>query len=105
MDSIVSPDLGRLIVEQLILCITSDNSSNTSSVKHTPPVQAELDALNRAATAQLVYVMDKEEMSIRKGTNIVRRILLMMFLWIRENRRTKMADMNIPTDSMVSWVS
>jgi len=101
MDSIISPDLGRLVVEQLILFITRSHSSLASSVEHSPAVQAELDTLNKAATAQLVYVMGKEEMKIRKGTNIVRRVLLMMFLWIRENSRTRMADMDIPTDSLV----
>jgi KUP system potassium uptake protein len=50
MDSIVSPNLGRLIFEQLILFITRGNSSNASSVEHSPAVQTELDALNRAAT-------------------------------------------------------
>lgn len=101
IDSIVSPDLGRLIVGQLTLFITRGNSSNPSPVEHSPAVRAELDALNMAATSQLVYVMGKEEMKIRQGTNIFRRVLLMMFLWMRENSRTKMADMNIPTDSLV----
>lgn len=101
MDSILSADLGRLIIEQLILCITPDNTSDESSVELSPAVQDELDAINKAATTQLVYIMGKEQMKIRKGTNIVRRVLLMMFLWIRENSRTKMADMDIPIDNLV----
>ena len=48
-----------------------------------------------------MYVMGKEEMKIRHGTSIFRRVLLMMFLWMRMNSRTKMADVNIPTDSLV----
>jgi len=101
MDSILSADLGRLIIEQLILCITPDDTSDASSVEHSPAVQDELDAINKAATTQLVYIMGKEQMKIRKGANIVRRVLLMMFLWIRENSRTKMADMDIPIDNLV----
>lgn len=101
MDSILSADLGRLIIEQLILCITPDNASDASSVEPSPAVQEELDTINRAAATQLVYIMGKEQMKIKKGTNIVRRVLLMMFLWIRENSRTKMADMDIPTDNLV----
>ena len=61
----------------------------------------ELNDLSSASESQLVYVMGKEEMKIRHGTNIFRRVLLMMFLWLRENSRTKMADVNIPTDSLV----
>jgi KUP system potassium uptake protein len=101
MDSVVSPDLGRMVIEQLILFITRGNSSNTISGDYSPAIRSELDALDRAANAQIVYVMGKEEMKIKKGTNIIRRFLLMMFLWIRENSRTKMADMNIPTDNLV----
>ena len=103
-DDIVSPDMGRMIVEHLILFITRDTASSTSSassVEHSPEVQAELKFINKAAEAQMVYVMGKEQMKIKKGTNIVRRILLMTFLWIRENSRTKMADMNIPFDNLV----
>jgi len=101
MDSVVSPDLGRMVIEQLILFITRGNSSNIISGDYSPAIRSELDALDRAANAQIVYVMGKEEMKIKKGTNIIRRFLLMMFLWMRENSRTKMADMNIPTDNLV----
>lgn len=70
-------------------------------MEHTPEIQAELDVVNKAAEAQMVYVMGKEQMTIKKGTNIVRRVFLMAFLWTRENSRTKMADMNIPFDNLV----
>ncbi|RDW71230.1 putative potassium transporter 8 [Coleophoma cylindrospora] len=106
-DQIVTPDLGRLVVEQLILYITRDHStpvsssSPISSVEHSPEVQAELDTIAMAMERQLVYVMGKEQMKIRPGTNILRRVLLSAFLWIRENSRTKMADMNIPIENLV----
>ena len=105
-DIIVSPDLGRMIVEQLVLYITRDpaalsDTSSASSRQHTPEIQTELDALERAHAAQTVYVMGKEQMKIRKGTNFLRRVLLGTFLWIRENSRAKMADMNVPVDDLV----
>lgn len=103
-DSIVSPDLGRMITEQLVLYITRgkfSTESGTSSVEHSPEVQAELAILNKAAESQIVYVIGKEQMRIKKGTNIFRRALLMIFLFIRENSRTKMADMDIPYDDLV----
>lgn len=104
MDRIVTPDLGRMIIEQLVLSITRDTSStseNASSVEHSPEIQAELDVINKAAEAQMVYVMGKEQMKIKKGTNILRHALLWAFLWIRENSRTKMADMDIPYENLV----
>jgi len=103
-DDIVTPDLGRLIVEQLILYVTRGTlspGSCASSVEHSPEVQAELDSINKAYERQIVYVMGKEQMKIKKGTNIARRVILMAFLLIRENSRTKMADMNIPFDKLV----
>jgi len=103
-DDVLTPDLGRMVVEQLILYITRDHSSpdsSASSVEHSPEVQGELDVVSKAAEAQMVYVMGKEQMTIKKGTNIFRRLVLMLFLWIRENSRTKMADMNIPFDNLV----
>jgi KUP system potassium uptake protein len=103
-DNIVSHGLGRMITEQLVLYITRDQSSSASSassVEHSPEVQAELEVIDKAAESQIVYVMGKEQMKIKQGTNIFRRVLLMSFLWIRENSRTKMADMDIPFDNLV----
>jgi KUP system potassium uptake protein len=106
-DSIVSPDLGRMVVEQLILLVArgdkstlSDNSS-ASSKQHSPEVQAELDVIERAQAAQIIYIMGKEQMKVKPGSNFARKWLLELFLWIRENSRTKMASMNIPTESLV----
>jgi KUP system potassium uptake protein len=104
MDSIVTPDLGRVIVEHLILFRTRDrtsSASSASSVEHSPEVQAEVDAVSKGAGAQLVYIMGKEQMKIKQGTNFLRKTLLWLFLWIRENSRTKMADLNIPFDNLV----
>jgi len=105
-DKIVTPDLGRMIVEQIVLYVTRDRNAlsdtgSASSKKHTPDVQLEINAIEKAYSAQTVYVMGKEQMKIKEGTNIVRRMILWVFLWIRENSRAKMADMNIPTDKLV----
>lgn len=118
-DSIVTPDLAQSIVEQLTLYITRETAISTStstnpnsplnlsprgsarSAEHTPEIQRELDILNRAYEKQTVYVMGKEQMKIKRGTNVFRRGLLGAFLWIRENSRTKMAEMMLPTDQLV----
>ena len=103
-DDVLTPDIGRIICEQLTLYITRDHSSpagSASSVTHSPEVQAELGVLEKARDAQVVYVMGKEQMKISKETNFVRRVILETFLWMRENSRTKMADMELPTDQLV----
>jgi KUP system potassium uptake protein len=48
-----------------------------------------------------IYIMGKEQMKIKKGTNFGRKFFLWLFLWIRENSRTKMADLNLPFDNLV----
>ncbi|KAK9329400.1 potassium transporter-domain-containing protein [Lipomyces starkeyi] len=103
-DDVVTPDLGRAIVDKLKWFVASDTTSSTglsSLFTHSLEIQAELDALNRAYEAQTVYIMGKEQMKIRRGSNFVRRTLLEAFLWMRENSRTKLADTQIPTDSLV----
>jgi KUP system potassium uptake protein len=103
-DSIVTPELGRVIVEQLILFVTRDresSSSSASSKEHSPEIQAELEAIHRGAEAQMTYIMGKEQMTIKKDSGIVRKLFLTLFLWIRENSRTKMQDLNIPFDNLV----
>ena len=103
-DNVMSPNLGQMITDHLALYITRDQSSSTSSassVEHSPEVQAEFDVITKAAQSQIVYIMGKEQMTIKKGTNVFRKALLLAFLWMRENSRTKMADMNIPFDNLV----
>jgi KUP system potassium uptake protein len=105
-DDIVSPDLARLVIEQLVLFITRDTgrpsfNGSAQSVEHSPEVQQELFVLTKAAQEQMVYVMGKEQMRIKAKSGWMRKGLLKAFLWIRENSRTKMADMDIPFDQMV----
>lgn len=93
-----------MIIEQLILVITRASllsSSNALSVDHSLETQIESDIIKKVVEAQTVYVMEKEQMKIKSGTNIFRKVLLLAFLWIGENSRTKMADMNILFDGLV----
>ncbi len=108
MDDVLTPDLGRLLVEQLILFIARDRGSgpdgSAKSVPNSPEVQAELDALNKAYEDQTVYIIGKEVMKVRREKSVkgfFRFMILETFLWIRENSRTKLADWDIDADSLV----
>ncbi|KAK9367917.1 potassium transporter-domain-containing protein [Lipomyces kononenkoae] len=105
-DEVVTPDLGRDIVETVKKYVSTTGTSVTGSngmsfLDSSAEVRAELEVLTRALDAQTVYVMGKEEMKIRKGSNFFRKLLLEAFIWMRENSRTKLADMPIPTDSLI----
>ncbi|CAK7237025.1 hypothetical protein SBRCBS47491_009836 [Sporothrix bragantina] len=94
---------------------------------NTPPadvarVQQEIAALHAASQAQVVYLLGKEAMRVRKlggkgegGEKehsqkwkgrlnvwaLTRRLLLELFLWIRDNSRTKLASFDMEIDKMV----
>lgn len=59
-------------------------------------------ALDEAYKSQVVYVVGKEELRLLKeSNNVFKRIVLGAFLWIRENTRAKIAQMNIPVEKLV----
>ena len=71
-----------------------------------PAVREELYALERAKAAQVVYVLGKQVMRARREEgNVVKRafraLILGIFLWIRENSRHKLAEVNIDVDNLV----
>ena len=64
-------------------------------------VSQKLMVLQRAYNDQVVYVVGKEQMRISPKTNIVRRVLLSAFLWLRENTRSKVQALNVEVDKLV----
>lgn len=64
-------------------------------------VSKKLAVLQRAYNDQVVYVIGKEQMRIKKETSIVRWIFLSAFLWIRDNTRSKVQSLNVEVDKLV----
>ncbi|KAH9991848.1 potassium transporter [Xylariaceae sp. FL0662B] len=64
-------------------------------------IKAELGRLDRAFAHKTMYITGKEQMRIRGGTSPVRCILLTTFLWIRDNTRTKIANLRLAVDRTV----
>ena len=54
--------------------------------------------LDEAYHHQILYIIGKEQMKIKTGTGFLRRGLLHCFLWIRENTRTKIANLRVPME-------
>ena len=78
----------------------SDETEQKDSQESTTDV-TELAMLVEAYNHQVLYIVGKEQLRIKKGTGIFRKVLLSMFLWIRENTRTKVASLKIPTDKVM----
>ncbi|KAH7136441.1 potassium transporter-domain-containing protein [Dactylonectria macrodidyma] len=105
MDDVLTPNLARIIVAELMMFITRGSHDGNEDALP-PDVREELEALRAARDAQTVYLMGKQTMRIQKRPkrtigNIARRVALECFLWIRENSRTKMANLDIDPDDLV----
>ncbi|KAH6962374.1 potassium transporter [Ilyonectria sp. MPI-CAGE-AT-0026] len=103
MDDVLTPDLEMIMVNKLVNFITRGGGDQYSEL---PAVREEVEALCRAQDAQVVYVMGKQIMKIRKRhgkivCRVIRRLVLEAFLWIRENSRAKLADLDINVNDLV----
>ncbi|KAL7939911.1 potassium transporter domain-containing protein [Trichoderma chlorosporum] len=98
MDDVLHPGLARELVGQIELTISRGRR----------PDSVELETLQAAYGSQMVYILGKEAMKVKIGDSITsrvagffRRLLLWIFLWMRENSRTKLADVNIDVDKLI----
>ncbi|KAH8656378.1 hypothetical protein BGZ61DRAFT_486604 [Ilyonectria robusta] len=92
------------MVRNLMKFIT--RSDGDRRIELLPAVRGEVEAMCRAQDAQAVYMMGKQVMKIRRGhgsivKSVIRRLALEAFLWIRENSRTKLADLDIDVDNLI----
>jgi len=102
-DDVLRPGLSREIVAQVELVVGASASRGAAAPG---AVEAELAALRDACAAQTVYVLGKEVMRIKRAERwsaraCARRLLLGAFLWIRDNSRAKLADLDIDVDKLI----
>ncbi|KAI1756485.1 potassium uptake protein [Xylaria castorea] len=64
-------------------------------------VRQELARLDRAFATKVSYVVGKEQMKIKRGASIFRRLILETFLFIRDNTRAKIANLRLAMDRVV----
>lgn len=74
---------------------TSPRTTTTISTSH------RLSALEAASSAQTLYLVGKQQMRISASYNIFKKIILGVFLWVRENSRSKMEKLNVPMERLV----
>lgn len=130
MDEVITPDLSSLIFEKVRNYIVeraleregekptatgvnigtpkhSDTSitSSMSAVKvPTPKIStssSRLEALEHAYNHEVMYIIGKEQMKVKIGTNLVRRFFINAFLFVRDSTRTKIASLNVPLDRVI----
>lgn len=81
--------------------IEDKDTPTTSSTSALSPTPLELNKLEEAYTHQVLYIIGKEQLRIKTGTNWFRGALLAVFLCVRENTRTKIANLKVPVDKVV----
>jgi KUP system potassium uptake protein len=92
-DEIITPDLGILVlglVRRFLKCSDTVNDEDT-----------EVAALNCASNSQVIYIVGKEQLNITKERNYFRRIVLWVFLLIRDSSRTKIQNLNVEMERLV----
>jgi KUP system potassium uptake protein len=99
MDDVLHHGLARELVGQIELTLTR---------KGHRLAEEELNTLRAAYESQMVYVLGKEVMKVRASMSKIGRVkglframVLWVFLWMRENSRTKLADLNIDADKLI----
>jgi KUP system potassium uptake protein len=106
-DEIITPNLASVIAEQIrrYLANSTDHVTDASPTEKKRASEErygdELATLDTAYAHNVLYIMGKEQMKIKEGTNYARAVLLWIFLWIRDNTRNKMANLRIPTDKVI----
>lgn len=129
MDEVITPDLAALIYDQVHQHIVSRAldregekssssatdaknptvvvDSSSSEVRTTTPAPStgsttsRLESLERAYRHDILYIIGKEQMKVRPKTNIVRKVLLETFLFLRDNTRAKIASLKVPMDKVI----
>ncbi|KAK3694429.1 potassium transporter-domain-containing protein [Podospora appendiculata] len=64
-------------------------------------VSAELARLDRSYASKVMYIVGKEQMKINLNSSVGRKVALSIFLWIRENTRAKIANLQLAMDRLV----
>ncbi|KAH7376757.1 potassium transporter-domain-containing protein [Plectosphaerella cucumerina] len=122
MDDVLTPNLGQKIMNQLMLFITrvsppqghedadenvGDEAWAFDEQELIPEIREEITVLRQAKQTQVVYIMGKQVLRIGQGASrnpiarMARRIGLEAFLWIRENSRAKLADLDVDYDNLI----
>ncbi|KAJ5364794.1 uncharacterized protein N7496_010507 [Penicillium cataractarum] len=116
-DEIITPNLASVITDQVRKYLKSrkppghKDGERDSVAPENATVEGSRDAyafttseianLEAAYSHKVLYIVGKEQMKINPETALIRKILLRIFLWIRENTRNKTANLRLPTDKLI----
>jgi KUP system potassium uptake protein len=76
-------------------------ASNTTSHATALATSQRLRALDEAFALQTMYLVGKQQLRVFENTAFVKRVLLSAFLWVRENSRAKVAQLDVPVEKLI----
>ena len=109
-DHVITPNLAHTVYEEVRKAIIRSAvrispSSSTSTPREAEnegsAIATELRLLDEAFAAQSLYLVGKEQMRISGQYNVVKRMILGVFLWVRDNCRSRIAKLNVPVEKLV----
>lgn len=117
-DRVITPDLARLVYEQVRAAIVrgavkaspsetgsegmqANFNTNATEVNSNAALASRLTHLDQAYEAQTLYLVGKQQMRISPNYNFAKSMLLGTFLWVRENSRNKIEKLQLPVDKLV----
>jgi KUP system potassium uptake protein len=93
-DEVITPDLGKLIADAIRTFLLAEDQAKEET-------RLSLNALERAYEDQVIYIVGKDQLRIRKGKNLFRWSVLSLFLWIRGITASKVQRLNVQADRLV----
>jgi len=92
-DEVITPNLGKLVADAIRTFLLEETQTEETRLS--------LDTLERAYNDQVVYIVGKEQLLIKKGTNFIRWSVLSLFIWIRGITSSKVQRLNVQVDRLV----
>jgi len=93
-------------VHNTITTFAAEPSIADNTDPHTSGVTAAITsrrllALDNAFKTQTLYLVGKQQLRVYEDTSMVKKVLLQSFLFVRENTRAKVAQLDVPVEKLV----
>jgi KUP system potassium uptake protein len=80
--------------------ISNDTDAHTSG-QTALVTSRRLKALDDASKTQTLYLVGKQQLRVYEDTSMIKKTLLAAFLFVRENTRAKVAQLDVPVEKLV----
>lgn len=112
-DFIFSEHLSTRLLDELRAFLYREITASSGAVTTQPPAviaakraraESERALLDTAHQSQMLYILGKEHLRVKKEPGLggmLRYLFLAIFIWMRDNTRSKPAELNVPIDKLV----